>query len=88
MADALPPDGPLAPPAATDELVAAWDGFRRGDVVHCPRDRSHLALAVDASGGVYRFVCTRCGAVSPWFESGPAGLHLRATASDQLRPED
>jgi hypothetical protein len=88
MADAPPPDGPHAQLGATGELVAAWDGFRRGDAVPCPLDRAHLALTVDAAGGVYRFVCTQCGAASPWFESGPTGLRLRGPSADQLQPED
>ncbi|HXN30351.1 MAG TPA: hypothetical protein VN894_00760 [Polyangiaceae bacterium] len=88
MADAPHPDGPQAPLCATDELVAAWDHFRAGDVVPCPLDRAHLALAVDAAAGVYRFVCTQCGAASPWFESGPTGIRLRGPSADPLQPED
>jgi hypothetical protein len=62
------------------ELREIWSHFRAGDVVHCPIDGSPLALAVDAAIGVYRFVCTRCGAASAWFEAGPAGIRLRGQA--------
>jgi hypothetical protein len=88
MAEFPPPEGLKAPFAATEELRAAWDRFRAGDVVPCPLDRAHLALAVDASTGVYRFVCTQCGAASPWFESGPTGLRLRGHSADPLPQED
>jgi hypothetical protein len=81
MADAKPPpDGPHAPLGTTDEIRPFWERFRAGGVVHCPRDHGPLALAVDGAAGAYRFVCTPCGLASPWFESGPTGLHVRGVA--------
>lgn len=71
--------------APSEELRACWSRFRSGDPVPCPSDRAPLALAVDASAGTYRFVCTDCGAASPWFESGPAGMLLRAHPDDEPR---
>jgi hypothetical protein len=88
MAYAPPPHGPRTPLDATDELRTAWDRFRAGDVVPCPLDGAHLALSVDASAGIYRFVCTQCGAASPWFESGATGIRLRDSSTDQLPRED
>jgi hypothetical protein len=77
-------DGENAPGApralsSADEVRSAWDVFRAGGVVDCPSDGAPLALAVDASAGAYRFVCTRCGTASCWFESGPQGVRLRAS---------
>jgi hypothetical protein len=66
----------------SDELRACWSRFRSGDPVPCPLDQAPLALAVDASAGAYRFVCTTCGASSAWFESGPSGIQLRAHPDD------
>jgi hypothetical protein len=77
MADAKPPAAPAVPLGTVDEVKEIWDRFRSGASVPCPVDGVAMALAVDGSIGVYRFVCTRCGLASPWFESGPAGLHLR-----------
>lgn len=75
--DAQSPDAPRAPLGTAEELKGVWDGFRAGNVVPCPVDAAPLALAVDGSAGAYRFVCTRCGIASPWFESGPNGMLLR-----------
>jgi hypothetical protein len=74
---ALPPDGLPTPLSNPDELQAVWDHFRAGDVITCPVDARPLALCVDAAATVYRFVCTHCGAASPWFESGPTSIQLR-----------
>jgi hypothetical protein len=66
------------PPLSTVEAVReVWDTFRTGSTVACPTDGAPMALSVDGSGGVYRFVCTSCGTSSAWFESGPGGLTLR-----------
>jgi hypothetical protein len=81
------PDGPQAPRVSTDELRTVWDHFRSGDMVPCPLDRAPLALAVDASAGIYRFVCTQCGAASAWFESGLTGVLVRGPSTDQRPPE-
>ena len=89
MADAQKsPDGQPAPRVSTDELRTVWDHFRSGSMVLCPLDRAPLALAVDASAGIYRFVCTECGAASAWFESGPAGVQVRGHPADQRSSED
>ncbi|HZU81534.1 MAG TPA: hypothetical protein VE987_01400 [Polyangiaceae bacterium] len=76
MALRRPPPAPAAP-LGSDQLRTVWNGFRSGDVVPCPLDRAPLALTVDASAGMYRFVCTQCGAASVWFESGPGGIRVR-----------
>jgi hypothetical protein len=68
---------------AGDELRASWSRFRAGEVVPCPVDQAPRALAVDASAGTYRFVCTQCGVASAWFESGPAGIQVRGHSDDE-----
>jgi hypothetical protein len=79
MPDAgTPPDSTAAPLGSMKELVDAWTRFRAGEIVACPTDGAALALSVDASAGVYRFVCTTCGTASSWFEAGPTGtLEIR-----------
>jgi hypothetical protein len=72
-----PSDSQPPPPGVGDDLKAVWSHFRAGHTVFCPEDRAPLALAVDAATGTYRFVCTECGASSPWFECGPNGLRVR-----------
>ena len=63
----------------SQEVTAAlWDRYRGGMPAECPNDASPLALSVDASSA-YRFVCTRCGTSSPWFEAGVNGIQLRST---------
>jgi hypothetical protein len=73
------------PTESADGLRACWARFRSGDPVHCPIDHAPLALAVDASAGTYRFVCTECGVSSAWFESGPAGIRVRAPTEEDPR---
>lgn len=80
-----PSSGLVASLATLEGLGAVWDGFRAGGAVHCPRDSSPLALAVDSAAASYRFVCVRCGASSPWFESGAGGLRMR-TPTPTLNP--
>jgi hypothetical protein len=78
MTDAEKPlHGASRPLCSTDEVRIAWDEFRAGAVVRCARDGAHVALAVDATAGAYRFVCTRCGAASFWFEPEPQGIRFR-----------
>jgi hypothetical protein len=73
-----PPEGVAAPLASTDEVTKAWDVFRAGGVAPCPADGAPLALAVDGTSLMYRFVCVKCGAASAWFESGFGGaLRMR-----------
>jgi hypothetical protein len=79
MTDAEKPPGASRALSSAEEVGGAWDQFRAGGVVDCPSDGAPLALAVDASAGAYRFVCTRCGTASCWFESGPQGIRLRAS---------
>jgi hypothetical protein len=89
--DAKSPDVPRAPLGTVEDLKEAWDRFRAGAVVYCPVDGAPLALAVDGAAAAYRFVCTRCGIASPWFDSGPNGMHVRsptAAGSGQGAPED
>ena len=76
MPDAKPPETPegvAAPLSTTAEVIAAWDKFRAGGVAPCPADGAPLALAVDGTSLVYRFVCVKCGASSAWFESSIGG---------------
>jgi hypothetical protein len=80
MPDAKPPDPPesvASPLSSPEEVSAAWNLFRKGGVAPCPADGAPLALAVDGTANIYRFVCTKCGAASTWFEAGPGGLHPR-----------
>jgi hypothetical protein len=81
MTDTERPPGASRALASAEGVRSAWDEFRAGGVVDCPNDGAPVALAVDASAGAYRFVCTRCGTASYWFESGPQGLRLRASPS-------
>jgi hypothetical protein len=80
------PDG--APLASLEELREVWDRFRTGSTVACPSDAAPMALSVDGSAGVYRFVCTRCGTASAWFESGTAGMVLRNGPGKAPPPEE
>ncbi len=87
MADAAkPPDVPRAPLGTADDIRPVWDRFRAGAMVMCPADAAPLALAVDGTIGNYRFVCTRCGLASPWFESGVGGLRVRSHATPTPGP--
>jgi len=79
MTDAEKPPGASHALSGAEEVRSAWEEFRAGEVVACPTDGAPLALAVDASAGAYRFVCTRCGTASAWFESDPRGLRIRAS---------
>lgn len=81
MADAKPPEPPegvAAPLTSPEEVSAAWETFRAGGVAACPADGAPLALAVDGTANVYRFVCVKCGAASAWFEAGTGGLTMRS----------
>lgn len=80
MGDAKPPEpshGVAAPLSSPQEVSTAWDHFRAGGVAPCPADGAPLALAVDGTANVYRFVCVKCGCASPWFEAGAGGLTIR-----------
>jgi hypothetical protein len=60
-----------------EATAALWDAYRAGKPAECPNDAWPLALSVDASSA-YRFVCTRCGTSSAWFEAGANGVQLRS----------
>jgi hypothetical protein len=85
MVDLTEPESP-APLGSPDELGDVWNRFRAGASVPCPRDAAPLALAVDASAGLYRFVCTHCITASPWFESDPLGV-IRIRGYAESGPE-
>jgi hypothetical protein len=55
--------------------------------VVCPRDSGPLALSIDA-GNSYRFVCTRCGTATIWFEVTPAGVQCRTMPPPALTDDD
>jgi hypothetical protein len=88
MPDAERPPGGSHAPLSENQLRIAWDEFRAGAVVDCPNDGSPLALAVDASAGTYRFVCTCCGTATPWFESTPQGVRIRGPSQSRPPPAD
>ena len=89
MADAKEPAGASKESLASPtEVQLLWDMFRAGGVTLCPVDRAALALGVDAAAGAYRFVCTRCGASSPWFESGPTGIRIRGLSDQTPNPDE
>lgn len=89
MADAKEPAKPSkAPIGSLEEVQILWDLFRAGGVVSCPVDQAGLALSVDAAANAYRFVCTRCGAASPWFESGPTGIQVRGQSPDTAQSQE
>jgi hypothetical protein len=60
-----------------DATSTLWDTYRAGKPAECPNDAWPLALSVDAASA-YRFVCTRCGTSSPWFEAGATGIQIRS----------
>jgi hypothetical protein len=63
-----------------------WEAYRAGNPASCPNDSWPLALSVDATSG-YRFVCTRCGTASPWFEAGPNGILVRSIPPPPMDPD-
>jgi len=81
MADA--PDAPPAPLSSIARLKPVWERFRDGGVAPCPVDGAPMALAVDGSVDIYRFVCVRCGTYSPWFEAKLAGrIFIKGQSGD------
>ena len=89
MADARDPaKASKAPLGSLEEVQLLWDLFRTGGMVSCPVDQAGLALSVDAAAGAYRFVCTLCGSASPWFESGPTGIHVRGQSPDTAQNQE
>src|SRR5580692_3564223 len=78
---AAPASRPSPKELSAEELIPRWDAFRKGGPVLCPRDGGPMAIAVDALAHAYRMICVDCGATSAWFESRPAGIHLRTGTS-------
>jgi hypothetical protein len=77
------PDAPAAPLSSIAALKPVWERFRDGGVALCPVDAAPMALAVDGSVDVYRFVCVRCGTSSPWFEAKLAGrISIKGQSGD------
>jgi len=70
----IPAPGPRM--LSEGQVVALWAEFKSG-VASCPRDAAPLALAVDGATKSYRFVCTRCGNASLWFDVAPTGIQVR-----------
>ena len=90
MADAKPPEPPegvASPLTSPEEVSKAWTAFRTG-VAPCPVDGAPLALAVEGTANVYRFVCVKCGAASAWFEAGTGGLKTRGLRGAGPLPTD
>jgi hypothetical protein len=89
---AAPASTPFPREISADELLPRWEAFRAGSRVICPRDGGPMAVAVDGVAHAYRLICVSCGATSPWFESQPAGIHLRTGTSSmpaaRLNPTD
>ncbi len=70
--------GDTSPHLSQPEITKLWSQWRAGEVLHCPRDASGMALAVDGAAKAYRIVCTQCGLASPWFGTTPSGLVFRS----------
>jgi Zn ribbon nucleic-acid-binding protein len=63
--------------SSLEVLSTVWGEFRAGKRATCPACSDALALAVDAAGGGYRFVCAACGHASVWFDSTHEGVRVR-----------
>ena len=85
MSDAT--DALHAPLSSLVGLRPVWEAFRKGGVATCPVCGGPMALAVEGTVDVYRFVCVQCGTSSPWFEAkldriaikGQSGVDLAAS---------
>lgn len=82
------PDAPHAPLSSIATLKPVWERFRDGGVALCPVDGAPMALAVDGSVDIYRFVCVRCGTSSPWFEAKLGGRIIIKGQSGDLGASD
>ncbi len=74
------PDATDANPAPLSTLAGlkpVWERFRSGGIAPCPVDGGPMALAVDGSVDIYRFVCVQCGHASPWFEAKLTHLAIK-----------
>jgi hypothetical protein len=77
------PDALHAPLSSIATLKPVWERFRGGGVAPCPVDGAPMALAVDGTVDVYRFVCVSCGTSSPWFEAKLAGrIFIKGQSGD------
>jgi ribosomal protein S27AE len=75
-------DAPHAPLSTIATLRPVWERFRSGGVAICPSCGSPMALAVDGTIDVYRFVCVQCGTASPWFEAKLARIAIKGQSGD------
>jgi hypothetical protein len=75
----LPP-GAASAAFSVEQTTALFRIYREGGVTPCPRCTVHVALSIDSANS-YRFVCTGCGASSPWFQAGPEGITPRWPAA-------
>ena len=82
-----PSDAGSGPLGSVESLLPVWESFRKGGVVPCPADGSPMALSVDGANASYRFVCTRCGVASTWFEAKLSHITLRGHTTPEL-PSD
>lgn len=73
-------DAKHAPLSTIAGLKPVWERFRAGGIAPCPVDGGPMALAVDGSVDIYRFVCVQCGHASPWFEAKLTHLAIKGTA--------
>ena len=80
------PDGSAIAPISTEELGPLWESWLEGTPIRCPRDGGPLALAVDSAAQAYRLICVSCGSSSPWFETAPSGIQVRAGTSSFPAP--
>jgi hypothetical protein len=74
------PDATDASPAPLSTLAGlkpVWERFRSGGIAPCPVDGGPMALAVEGSVDIYRFVCVQCGHASPWFEAKLTHLAIK-----------
>jgi hypothetical protein len=81
-------DAQNAPLSSAASVRPLWERFRSGGVALCPNDGAPMALAVEGSIDVYRFVCVRCGTSSPWFEAKMTKLHIRGQSGVELGASD
>ncbi len=82
-----PSDAGTGPLGSVESLEPVWNVFRQGGVVACPSDAAPMALAVDGARSVYRFVCSRCGVSSPWFEAKASQVTLHGSTNPDLPPD-
>ena len=47
-----------------------------------------MALAVDGTVDIYRFVCVQCGTASPWFEAKLSRIAIKGQSGVDLGASD